>query len=139
MANLESLIRVRKHNVEQQQKVVAELYRKSEELKDERDALEAQLAIESGKSSGLQIDMLEYFSSYVKHTRKTIGIIDDKRKRLERQITLAQDKLREAYTEQKKVEIINKRRKDAQKAKEDKKDSKELDEIAIEGFRRQSE
>jgi len=139
MAKLDSLIRVRKHTVEQQQKALAELYRKAEEMKAERDALETQLAIESEKSRELQPDMLEYFAAYVKQTRKTIDTIDRNREKLERQIKLAQEQLREAFAEQKKIEIIDKRRKDAEAAKENAKESKDLDEIAIDGFRRKSE
>jgi len=139
MAKLDSLIRVRKHTVEQLQKSLAELYRKAEELKTERDALETELAIESEKSRILQPDMLKYFSSYVKQTRKTIDKIDRSREKLEKQIKLAQEQLREAFAEQKKIEIINKRRKDVEAAKEEKKESQELDEIAIECFRRRSE
>ncbi len=139
VAKLDSLIRVRKHEVEQQQKALAELYRKAEEMKVQRDALETELAIESEKSRNLQPDMLKYFSSYVKQTRKVIDTIDRNRERLEKQIKLAQEQLREAFAEQKKIEIINKRRKDAEIAEEEKKDSKELDEVGIEGFRRRSE
>jgi flagellar export protein FliJ len=136
MAKLDSLIRVRKHTVEQQQKALAELYRKAEALKEKRDALETELAIESEKSRELQPDMLEYFSAYVKQAHKTIDTIDRNRERLENQIKLAQEQLREAFAELKKIEIINKRRKDAVRAKEEKEESKELDEVGIEGFRR---
>lgn len=139
MAKLDSLIRVRKHTVEQQQKALAELYRKAEELKEKRDILETELAIESEKSRELQPDMLEYFSAYVKQTRKTIGTIDRNRERLENQIKLAQEQLREAFAELKKIEIINKRRKDTERVKEEKEESKELDEIGIDGFRRKQE
>ena len=55
MAKLDSLVRVRKHNVEQQQKALAVLYQRSEALKAERDSLETQLAIESEKSLGLYL------------------------------------------------------------------------------------
>ncbi len=138
-AKLDSLIRVRKHDVEQRQKALAELYRRAEEMKAEHDALETQLAIESEKSYNLQPEMLGFFAAYVDKTRKTIDAIDLVREKLERQIKLAQEQLREAFAEQKKIEIINKRRKDAQRAKEDAIESQELDEIAIEGFRRKSE
>lgn len=139
MANLDPLIRVRKHNVEQKQKVLAELYKKAEELKNERDALETQLAIESEKSRELKIDMLGYFAAYVKETRKNIDLIDQERKKVEKQIQFAQEQLREAFAEQKKIEIINKRRKDEEQAAQDKKESNELDEIAIDGHRRKGE
>ncbi|MCK5374054.1 MAG: flagellar FliJ family protein [Alphaproteobacteria bacterium] len=139
MAKLDSLVRVRKHNVEQQQKALAVLYQRSEALKAERDSLETQLAIESEKSLNLPPDMLGYYGAYAKKTRKEIDYIDNKRAKLEKQIEMAQERLRDAYAEQKKVEIINQRRKDAERAKQEAKESKELDEIAIDGFRRKTE
>lgn len=139
MANLDPLIRVRKHNVEQKQKVLAELYKKAEELKNQRDALEAQLAIESEKSRELEIDMLGYFAAYVKETHRNIEAIDQERSKVEKQIRFAQEQLREAFAEQKKIEIIDKRRKDEEQAAQDKKESSELDEIAIDGHRRKGE
>ncbi|MFP4097280.1 MAG: flagellar export protein FliJ [Alphaproteobacteria bacterium] len=139
MAKLDSLIRVRKHKVDQQQKVLADLYRRAEALKQERDTLETRLAIESETSKDVPPDMLRYFASFVKKMRKSIKTIDDKRERLENQIKIAQERLRDAYAEQKKVEIIHQRRKDAQKAEEQSKESQELDAIAIEGFRRKDD
>ena len=139
MAKLDSLVRVRKHNVEQQQKALAELYRRAEDLKAERDSLEAQLAIESEKARNLPPDMLGYYGAYAKKTHKEIDDIDNKRTKLEKQIEMAQERLRDAYAEQKKVEIISQRRKDAERAKQEAKESKELDEIAIDGFRRKTE
>ena len=138
VAKLDSLIRVRKHAAQQLQKALAELYRRAEEMKTERDILETQMAIESEKSRELQPYMLEYFAAYVKQTRKTVGKIDKDREKLERQIKMTQAQLREAFAEQKKIEIINRRRKDSQREKEEKRESKELDEIGLELHRRKS-
>lgn len=139
MAKLDSLLRVRKHTVEQQQKALAELYKKAEEMKAQRDALETALAIESEKAKDLPPDLLGYFAAYSKQTRKTIDDIDNRRNHLEQQIKLAQEQLREAFAEQKKIEIINRRRKEAARAKEEKRESRELDEIGIEAYRRKNQ
>ena len=49
MANLNPLIRVRKHTVEQKQKALADLYRQAEELISQKKKLLDQLAVERQK------------------------------------------------------------------------------------------
>ncbi len=136
MANLDPLIRVRKHIVEQKQKALAALYKRAEDLKAERDALEAQLVIELEKSKDMDAELLRYFALYKEKVINQIEAIDQKRQKLENQILLAQEDMRAAYAEQKKIQIIQERRQKEQRAALDKKDADELDEIAIETFRR---
>lgn len=139
MAELDSLIRVRKYTVEQRQKALAALYKREQDLKDERDALEAQHAIEAEKAREMDADFLSYFGAYSKRVGDAIDEIDLKRKKLENQIRLAQEQVREAFAEMKKVEIVNDRRKAEAQAERDKKESDELDEIAIDGHRRKGD
>lgn len=139
MAELDSLIRVRKYTVEQRQKALASLYKRAQDLKDERDSLEAQHAIEAEKARQMDADFLSYFGAYSKRVSDQIESIDIKRKKLENQIRLAQEQVREAFAEMKKVEIVNDRRKAEAQTELDKKEAGELDEIAIDGFRRKED
>ncbi len=139
MAKLDPLIRVRKHIVEQKQKALAALYKRAQDLKYERDELEAQHAIEAEKSRELDADYLSYFGAYSERVHGEIEVIDHARKKLENQIKLAQENVRNAFAELKKVEIINDRRKSEERAAQDKKDAADLDEVAIDGFRRKGE
>lgn len=139
MAELDSLIRVRKHTVEQKQKALSALYKRAEEMKEERDKLEAQLAIEMEKAKEMDAEFLNYFGPYSERVQNQIESIDIKRKKLENQIALAQESVRAAFAELKKVEIIDDRRKAEELAKINKKESDMLDEIAIDGFRRKEE
>lgn len=139
MAELDPLIRVRKHEIEQKQKVLAELFRNAEALKDQRDRLETQLAIESEKTKDMDAEMIGFFAPYAESVRTKIEEIDDDRKKLEVCINMAQDDMREAFADLKKVEIINDRRKEDALAEIDKKESNELDEIAIDAHRRRQD
>ncbi len=139
MAKLDSLIRVRKHTVEQQQKALAALYKREEDLKNERDALAAQLAIEMEKAKNMDAEFLSYFGPYSEKVQNQIELIDQKRKKLENQIALAQEHVRAAYAELKKIEIIDDRRKTEDRAAINKKESDMLDDIAIDGFRRKDD
>jgi len=139
MAELDSLIRVRKHTVEQKQKALAALYKKEQDLKDKRDELEAQHVIEAEKARNMDADYMGYFGAYSKRLHAEIESIDRARSKLENLIRLAQEDIREAFADLKKIEIIDERRKAEEKAALDKKESDELDQIAIEGYRRQGE
>ena len=139
MAELDPLIRMNKHEVEQKQKALASLYKRAQDLKDERDALETQLAIEAEKTQEMGADYLSYFGAYSDKVQKEIESIDYARRKLENQINLAQDHVRDAFAELKKVEIINDRRMKEMRAAQDKKDADELDEIAIDGFRQKGD
>lgn len=139
MAKLDSLIRVRKHTVEQKQKALAALYKKAQDLKDERDELEAQHAIESEKVRTMDADYLSYFGAYSKRVHVQIESIDKAREKMENRIKLAQEDMRDAFAELKKVEIIHERRKAEEQAVLDKKEAGELDEMAIDGHRRKGE
>lgn len=139
MTDLSSLIRVRKHAVEQKQKALAALYARAQGFKDERDALSTQLAIEQEKTKNMDAELLNYFGPYAEKVQNQIESIDQKRSDLERQIVKAQDIMREAFAELKKVEIIDQRRKDAKTQALDKLEAEELDEIALEAFRRKDE
>lgn len=138
MAELLPLIRVRKHAIEQKQKFLAELYRQAEEMKNQRDALETQLAIESEKTGDMGAEMMKFFVPYADAVRKRIEEIDHERDRHEERIKRAQDDMRDAFAELKKIEIIDDRRAEEERAELEKREAELLDEIALDGFRRNS-
>ncbi len=139
MADLSGLIRVRKHTVEQKQKVVAELYRQVEGLLSQKTDLLDNLKLEEEKLKDLQVEMLSYFGPYSEAVKGRVEEIDKKNKILEKRIQIAQEDMRAAYSELKKVEITQRQR-EAEEAKQiAKKESDELDAIAIDGFRRKTQ
>ncbi len=139
MADLKGLIRVRKHIVEQKQKAVSELYRIAEELKNSKEGLLLNLKLEEGKLKDMSVEMLSYFGPYSEAVKDRVKEIDKKAVTLEKRIQMAQEDMRAAYNELKKVEITQERREDEEEKAISKKESDELDEIAIEGFRRKQE
>lgn len=139
MAELDSLIRVRKHAVEQKQKFLAELYRQSEELENQKITLETTLEEESKKVQEMDVSMLSYFGPYSEAVKGRVEDIEDAQGKLNTRIEIAREDMREAFAELKKIEITQERREKAERAAQDKKESDELDEVGIDGFRRQSE
>lgn len=137
MADLEPLIRVRKHTVEQKQKFLAELYRQSEELETEKKSVLERLEVEREKVKEMQVEMLSYFGPYTDAVKERVSEIDEQRGNLETRIEIAREDMREAFAELKKIEITQERREAEEEAEISKKESDELDEIGLEIFRRQ--
>lgn len=140
MARLDSLIKVRRYSVEEKQKVLAELFRQVERFEIRKRQFEAEIikereALEKEKTP----EMLAYFGRYSQIVKRDVGRIEVELKKLDARIRLAQDDIREAFANLKRIEIVAANRKEAErKAQSDKEDS-ELDAIGIEGFRRNAE
>ena len=139
MAKLDGLIRVRKHALDQKQKFVAELYRQAEELENQKVTLLTTLEEEREKVDEMGVEMLSYFGPYSKAVKERVQDIDEAASTLETRIEIAREDMREAFAELKKIEITKQNRDDAEEKAVNKKESDELDEIAIEGFRRKVE
>lgn len=137
MADLEPLIRVRKHTVEQKQKFLADLYRQAEELESEKETVLDRLEKEREKVKEMQVEMLSYFGPYTDAVKERVSEIDEQRKNLETRIEIAREDMREAFAELKKIEITQERREAEEEADINRKESDELDEIGLEIFRRQ--
>lgn len=137
--DLSSLIRVRTHTVEQKQKVLADLYQKADELKNEREQSLEKLEREKIKAQEMDVSMLSYLGAYGDAVQERVEEIKEQELHLEKRIEIAQEDMRQAFAELKKVEITQENRKAEERAELDKKEMDGLDEIAIETYRRNLE
>jgi flagellar export protein FliJ len=140
MAELKGLIKVRRHNVEEKQKFLAELYRQVEAMNMRRKKLEDDIirerkALEETSSA----ESIAYFGRYAEATRKKIEQLEHEISKMETRIDIAREDMRAAFAEQKKIEITQERREDEETEELRKRENKELDEVGIEGFRRKTE
>jgi flagellar FliJ protein len=139
MADLNPLIRVRKHTVEQKQKFLAELYRQADELQNQKASLLRQMQEERQALDAINsIDMITAFSNFAEAVKNRIEDIDEAMAKLEVRIEVAREDMREAFAEFKKIEITQERREAEEIKALEKRQSELLDEIAIEGFRRKA-
>ena len=137
MADLNPLIRVRKHTVEQKQKFLAELYRQAEELQGQKESLLRQMQEERKALEAMNsLEMITAFSTFAEAVKGRVSDIDEAIKKLETRIDLAREDMREAFAELKKIEITQERREAAEFAALEKKQAELLDETAIETYRR---
>ncbi|MGQ0527403.1 MAG: hypothetical protein ACT4OY_05150 [Alphaproteobacteria bacterium] len=140
MADLNPLIRVRKHALEQKQKFLAELYRQAEELTGQKITLENQLDAERILLKALdQVEMLSYFGAYSEAVKGRIDDIIQDMQRLDKRIEMAREDVRESFANLKKIEITQERREDEEQKVLDKKESDMFNDIGMDGHRRKKE
>ncbi len=138
MANLKGLIKLRKYNVEEKQKVLSALFREAETIEAKKNALLHTVATERRIAEEKNdYDTHASYILYVERARDQIMALDRKLKEVNAKITKAQDAMREAFGELKKIEIIQKTREDDERREIDRKESLMLDEIGLEIHRRE--
>lgn len=140
MADLNPLIRLRKYRVEEKQKVLAELFRQAELLEGRKRHLLSDVEREQdiAETSG-DIDSMVAFAAYAARVYEGIEKLDMQLAKMEPRILKAQDEMREAFSEQKKAEIIQEQRDKEEADLQAKKENANLDEIGVEVFRRKED
>ena len=122
MANLESLIRLRKHNVDEKQKILAVLYSKASNLENTKDSLQTSLETErNALKQDAPPEMLSYFGAFAQAVIDDIDRIEQDLKELEVRIDVAREKVREAFADMKRVEIVSRKRKEEEKKEREEK------------------
>ncbi len=140
MADLNPLIRLRKYRVEEKQKALAELFRQAELLEARKRTLLGDIAREEEIAlASAAIDAYVTFAAYAARVQTEVENINQGLARLDARIAKAQEDMREAFSEQKKVEIIQRNRDAEEAAKEAQRESNTLDEVGIEVFRRKED
>jgi flagellar FliJ protein len=136
MADLKALIRFRKHIVDEKQKALSQLYRDAEKIELTKQMLldrmekEKILADEIGPSAHI------YLGHYLDGVRKKVRALDGSLKKMQVRIDQAQEDIRGAFSDMKKVEITQENREKEQAKLEKKKDDDILDDIGLTRFLR---
>lgn len=140
MADLEPLIKYRKHAVDEKRRFLAQLYREAEQIERQKQAVQIQMAreIDLAKDMGTT-DAAAYLNKYLEGARRKIRALEGSLKKMDVRIAAAQEDMRAVFAEMKKVEIIQKNRESRAAAEQKKKDDQELDEVALDGYRRRVE
>ncbi len=140
MANLLSLIKLRRHNVEEKQKVLAELYRQAETVARSKETLQERLRTERDVlDKAGTLEMFAYFGRFSQNIHRMLDRLELERQKLETRINVAQDDVREAFANVKRIEIVQREREKADDKKVADKETREMDEIGLDGFRRHEE
>lgn len=135
MADLSSLIRLHKHELDEKRRALGALYTQMAELERMRRALAEDLAREKAimKASA---DVHFTFARYAEQVRAKNEKIDKAEEELEKQIEEARDSLMDTFTELKKYEMTQEERDRLEAEERAFREARALDEIGLESFRR---
>lgn len=137
MADLYALIRLQKHRVEEKQKVVADLYRQAEMIEARKQELLERVASEREVLEKNNLtEGMDYFLRFSELVKNDVGRLDGQLTKLEKRIEFAQEEVRQIFVELKRIEIVQRNREQREADKRKKREEQELNEVAIEGFRR---
>lgn len=140
MANLKPLIKLRKFQVEEKQKVLAALLREVEKFETKKREL--LLSIKEERKIAEESEDYETQASYrmyAERARVQVQNYDAEISKYNHFIAKAQEDMREAFAEQKKIEIIQQEREAEEEREENRKDSARMDEVGMTGFIRKEE
>jgi flagellar FliJ protein len=137
--DLHSLIRLRKWDVDEKQRALAQLLRQEESVLERQDALEAEVRAEMAFTSALPGDQRRTLPAYLKRCdefrQRLVTLLDEVR----RQMATAQAELAEAYRRLKTFEVTQEKRDEAAEKEEARLEQIELNEIGLELHRRKSQ
>lgn len=140
MADLESLVRLRRHSVEEKQKILAEIFRKVEAIEQRKKELLERLETErQALEENLTLETREYYGRFEGVIRADVERLDGELAKLETRVQIAQEEVRAAFADMKRVEIVRRRRQEEEAQEIQGKESMELDEMGLEGFRRKED
>jgi flagellar export protein FliJ len=138
MADLTVLIRLHKHELDEKRRALGEFYSVLALL--EREQRELERAFELEKEAVANIGDIHFtFSKYIDKVRQLQKVLDERRSVLEDQITAAKDSLMETFSELKKYEMTQEERDRLAEEERLFRESKEMDAIGLENFRRKGE
>jgi flagellar FliJ protein len=140
MANLLSLIKLRRHNVDEKQKALAELYRQIEMIEQNKQILIERLREEREVlDQNGTLEMYAYFGRFSQNIQRSLERMNIEKTKLETRISIAQDDVRAAFASMKQIEIVQREREVKEKKEQADKEGREMDDIGIDGFRRKEE
>jgi flagellar export protein FliJ len=135
MANLKPLIRLRKFEVEEKQKILVALLREVEKLESKKTSI--LISIKAERKIAEDSDDYETqaaYRMYAERARQQVDLLNAEIGKYDFLIKRAQDDMRDAFAEQKKIEIIQENRDAEEEAAIAAKDAATMDEIGLNGF-----
>ncbi len=140
MADLEALIKFRRHIVDEKRRFLAQLYREADQIERQKQVILQQMEREIAMAEKMGTsDAQTFLGKYLEGARRKVKTLEASLKKMDVRIAAAQEDMRAAFNEMKKIEITQRNREERVEAAQKKKDDQELDEIALDGYRRRLE
>lgn len=137
MADLEALIKFRRHTVDEKRRFLAQLYREAEQIERQKQVILQQMEREIAMAEKMGTsDAQTFLGKYLEGARRKVKALEGALKKMDVRIAAAQEDMRAAFNEMKKIEITQRNREERAEAEQKKKDDQELDEVALDTYRR---
>lgn len=134
-SDLTVLIRMHRHELDERRRALSELYDAMTALEREVRALDQEVALETAAADASGIVNFTY-AQYAESARQKKKALLQGMADLEKQIEAAKDRLVETFAEVKKYEMAQAQREKREAAAAAARETKTLDEIGLENFRR---
>jgi len=138
MKSLRTLIRLRKHTLDEARRELAELQRAIDAIDQARKNLDRELAEESATARA-DVEASYGYGDYLVTVRERRSEFDRQAAELAQRVALGEAAVREAFREVKQLEIADARRLERERAEAARQEQSALDEVALSGFRRLEE
>ncbi len=138
MADLSVLIRLHKHELDEKRRALGELHGQMAEMERRRRELERSFETEK-ESIRLNGDVHFTFAQYAETVRLQQRKMIEDEEQLEKHIEKAKESLMETFSELKKYEMTQQERERLEAEERAIKESREMDAIGLEGFRRKQD
>lgn len=136
MADLNALIRLHKHELDEKRRALGELYSQMALLERERRALERAFELEKEAVSRLDDQIPYTFADYADTVRRQREDLDRREAAMEKAIERAKEALMETFAELKKYEMTQEERDRLEAEERLFKENAAMDAIGLEAFRR---
>lgn len=138
MKSLRTLIRLRKHTLDEARRELAVLQREVDAIDQARRRLDQELVDESATARS-DVEASYGYGHYLATVRERRSEFDRQVSALAQQVALAEACVREAFREVKQLEIADAQRLERERAEMARQEQAGLDEVALSGFRRLEE
>lgn len=135
MAKLHSLIRFKRHELDEKRQILARLNSELEALKQRKQDMLDMLAREKNLAA-VDVEIARGFGPFLSRTLDQCAALDEEMHKKQQEIQAATHVVQDAYLEVKKLEVTQERRDREEQERLDKIESNTLDEIGLETFRR---
>lgn len=138
MNSLRTLIRLRKHTLDEARRELTELQQAADDIQQARESLERELANESALAR-VDVEASYRYGDYLVTVRERRNAFDQQEAELSQRIALAEAVVREAFRDVKQFEIADAARLEGVRAAAAHREQNALDEVALSAFRRLEE
>jgi len=136
MKSLRTLIRLRKHTLDEARRELTALQQAVDAINQARDGIDRELAAESATARD-NIEASYRYGSYLVTVRERRAILNAQEGEILQRIALAEAGVREAFRDLKQLEIADAQRLERERAEAGRREQASLDEVALSTFRSQ--